>query len=531
MKEAASSGVLHNIDDEGLPVKGFSKMQTDTLQFKRWFGKSKAVDEEGRPLVVYHGSQYGGHTIFDVDYARSERGIWLTDSRELAEEYAEEDEGVNHHPEVDIASYGNIQNIIDTADDVKLDSKNPARNPSILFIKQINPTGIVVVSFDDSENGRIVLHKSFFEKTKKGRFDKLPSKKNDANTSLMVGNPIISPVADATAAVRRISALNDNNTINHGNFFVKSDYSKIINENGAGVKAREDLAAQGFDGVNNEDQEFIAFDSNQIKSATDNTGEFGAGNRDIRYSIPQGVNARRENASPKYYETNFADNLKAVVAPGSKVRDNVFVSFTPDVFSRIGVTRLPMMMSPRHLRLNYYSREEFGRHFGKIRQGEHAHGLGIILHHIPSALEHPIAIIANMAEHATPGSVVAITDINIDGKKVVVPIEINVETTVDAQRIDSHLVLTIYDKNNWLNSLLMPAAEVEKQKDDRIGIFYLDTKKAGKYHALSGLEKGRVSSGVLHNIDDEGLPVKGFSKMQTDRFGCRMSHGTRWRLP
>ena len=44
-------------------------------------------------------------------------------------------------------------------------------------------------------------------------------------------------------------------------------------QNGAGVKAREDLIAAGFDGVNNSDEEFIAFESNQIKSV-DNNGAF-----------------------------------------------------------------------------------------------------------------------------------------------------------------------------------------------------------------------------------------------------------------
>ena len=44
-------------------------------------------------------------------------------------------------------------------------------------------------------------------------------------------------------------------------------------KNGAGVKAREDLIAAGFDGVNNSDEEFIAFEPNQIKSV-DNNGAF-----------------------------------------------------------------------------------------------------------------------------------------------------------------------------------------------------------------------------------------------------------------
>jgi hypothetical protein len=40
------------------PVKlQFSRKQTETPAFKRWFGNSKVVDADGQPLVVYHGSR------------------------------------------------------------------------------------------------------------------------------------------------------------------------------------------------------------------------------------------------------------------------------------------------------------------------------------------------------------------------------------------------------------------------------------------------------------------------------------------
>ena len=38
--------------------------QTETKQFKRWFGDSKVVDEDGKPLVVYHGTD-ADFTVFD----------------------------------------------------------------------------------------------------------------------------------------------------------------------------------------------------------------------------------------------------------------------------------------------------------------------------------------------------------------------------------------------------------------------------------------------------------------------------------
>jgi hypothetical protein len=41
-------------DITGAPI-AFSSRQTDTPQFKKWFGDSKVVDKNGDPLVVYHG--------------------------------------------------------------------------------------------------------------------------------------------------------------------------------------------------------------------------------------------------------------------------------------------------------------------------------------------------------------------------------------------------------------------------------------------------------------------------------------------
>lgn len=41
--------------------------QTETPEFRRWFGDSKVVNENGEPLVVYHGSTKAGFTVFDTD--------------------------------------------------------------------------------------------------------------------------------------------------------------------------------------------------------------------------------------------------------------------------------------------------------------------------------------------------------------------------------------------------------------------------------------------------------------------------------
>ena len=61
------NGLIHSIFDDRSPVKAhFKKIaQTETKQFKKWFGKSKVVNEDGSPLVVYHGTD-SSFTSFDM---------------------------------------------------------------------------------------------------------------------------------------------------------------------------------------------------------------------------------------------------------------------------------------------------------------------------------------------------------------------------------------------------------------------------------------------------------------------------------
>lgn len=67
------------------------------------------------------------------------------------------------------------------------------------------------------------------------------------------------------------------------------DYTFDYSQNDAGQKERIRLQEEGYDGVINAYDgvidEYIAFDPNQIKSATENIGTFDSASDDIRYSI------------------------------------------------------------------------------------------------------------------------------------------------------------------------------------------------------------------------------------------------------
>ncbi len=87
---------------------------------------------------------------------------------------------------------------------------------------------------------------------------------------------------------------------------------KFQGQNNAGVKAREYLVSLGYDGVNNEDQEFIAFEPNQIKSADAVTYD------DNGYVIPLSERFNEEKSDIRFRKANenqeiFVSNARKAV--------------------------------------------------------------------------------------------------------------------------------------------------------------------------------------------------------------------------
>ena len=95
---SAVNGFVSSITDPGSPVKPKIKNQTETHQFKRWFGDwqshpehaSKVVNEDGTPKVVYHGTG-ANFTVFKSE----NETYWFSESTDYAEAMAEERAGKN----------------------------------------------------------------------------------------------------------------------------------------------------------------------------------------------------------------------------------------------------------------------------------------------------------------------------------------------------------------------------------------------------------------------------------------------------
>lgn len=74
-------------------VPELKPVDTESPEFKTWFGDSMVVDEDGKPLVVYHGTQKAGFDAFDpaakTAYGKSYgTGAYFTDEPSVASEYA-----------------------------------------------------------------------------------------------------------------------------------------------------------------------------------------------------------------------------------------------------------------------------------------------------------------------------------------------------------------------------------------------------------------------------------------------------------
>lgn len=207
-------------------------VQVRTHTFKEWFGdwenepenSSKVVDENGEPLVVYHGTSTGGFSIFNTygsNFGLFGQGSYFTDIREVAESYM--DKGNGNSKQV----YGVFLNIRRPLD---MNSHNIVEG-----WKEALPDEINVEIGEDSTNESV--YKSVLDSFEYNEYPK--SEAQEILYDL--------PVALGYDGVTHIGG---------GRYNKKSDTRHQV---------------------------WIAIEPTQIKSATDNMGEFSGENGDIRF--------------------------------------------------------------------------------------------------------------------------------------------------------------------------------------------------------------------------------------------------------
>lgn len=71
------------VDADGVTYNQAGEVKTDTEAFKKWFGDSKVVDADGKPLVVYHGTD---KAFSKVNMKKGAQGLfWFTSDKSAIE--------------------------------------------------------------------------------------------------------------------------------------------------------------------------------------------------------------------------------------------------------------------------------------------------------------------------------------------------------------------------------------------------------------------------------------------------------------
>ncbi|MCL2295283.1 MAG: hypothetical protein FWC36_10555 [Spirochaetes bacterium] len=183
-------------------------------QISEWLAPKNLLQAKGKTrkeIFALFGNEYEPIAAIPLKYLKY-LGDDITNQTVYSGKGYFIDHAVNHHPEVDAVEYQKIPDILSNPDDVKLDNRKPSRN-SLVFIKKHEKYDTAVVSVDTTDEGKIVIHKTYFV-NKKSPYTQLQSiwakSSDDANTSIShAGNP--------ASAGKRFSALDDTSSLSSKN--------------------------------------------------------------------------------------------------------------------------------------------------------------------------------------------------------------------------------------------------------------------------------------------------------------------------
>ncbi len=345
--EPIKDGLNHSIFDANSPVKAQYLPQTETKQFKRWFGKSKIVNKDGSPKIVYHGTNGGDFNVFDwsrtqrADAGWYGRGFYFATGEGEAKAYGDRV----------VAAYLKLEKpfVFDKEmHDHNGKKTNGVKAKAIAFMANAakkfpaiwgNKTLEV---YDQTTGNDVEVH----WKTIGNLVD---SYVNDKKMSLLefgdgqykwqiqYGDGMFDTAQSPDYYATRAEAEADQwsfaaQTLFSQKYSCKLPLSPEAHYLGGDMNAAdaftEALKQQGYDGVMQAENgdEIVVFDPTHIKSATDNVGLFDKKNPDIRYSLREtegSVDTEMEESRKKYAGKNLAYD--------SSLYDYDFLASLPDM--------------------------------------------------------------------------------------------------------------------------------------------------------------------------------------------------------
>ena len=251
-------------------------LQVRTPNFKKWFGDwenapenaSKVVDENGEPMVVYHGTDWkplaekAGEAVFKSSLIKNSSegfGFYFTKDKTLASGFGEP-----------VACFLNLRN-----------PKYAYDRLSLISTEELEDGDVDVENFDAENAARI---RNALGEWKNAMEAKGWDFYNEIDPYLLDGLP---------KETNTIESILDY-VLSADSFLKAEDYNAEDFYNDAREAAADVFGIDGYISENygNDSGVYVALKPNQIKSATDNAGTFSE-NPDIRWSIREDSDAEK----------------------------------------------------------------------------------------------------------------------------------------------------------------------------------------------------------------------------------------------
>lgn len=423
---------------------------------------SKVVDENGEPLVVYHGSPYYGFNVFGEEersntmYSQYLSGSYFfTDNKSVAGNFTEKlvSKGVRVYDT--LTKWITPQKIEELITSENLDNETS-------YILRKDPTVKNLIAFVTFSGLRNLKNKDFIEDYKNHKedveYDTL--KGGIYEVFLNIKNPTYQE-GENVSVLTKLQYEDDN-----------TDGIIVTNADTGG-------------GIANE---YIVENPNQIKSAIANVGTFSEDSDDIRYHNVQehkGINA------------TFNEEL-AQMRGGSLPSGHIFQLGRPNtLLQSAGIPNLPIEMSSARLKT-------------KAMQENHLFDLSEV-ENLPQAIQNPIGIFAYGDKSKSVNIITELQDKN--GKKYLVGIHFN----QDRRGLVVNDIRGIFPKDNaeWLNwisqgkGLYLDKKKVQdlitQQQTNLAEVSYLDLNSVTKVlkdfqnpKPNNNLQELRTPSGVVY---------------------------------
>lgn len=220
----------------------YSRAQTETPEFKKWFGKSKVVGDDKKPLIVYHGTN-AEFEVFDYskigDTGRLEgAGFYFTNNKSVA------------------SGYGSPMEVF-------LSIEKPMPYEAKALGKPVLSRLIKKVAEIEAKQNDMDIGDGFLSNYGDVNYEGFNNVLREAVNNL----------ADEASALDQLSGM------------VGSGVSpEVVNRAMKEVTGYDGIIAKGFGNEGNESNTiYVAFFPEQIKSATNNAGTFDPNNPSILY--------------------------------------------------------------------------------------------------------------------------------------------------------------------------------------------------------------------------------------------------------